>query len=66
MLTLKRVFSKVIPQSESQKRTNSLFQKFYLKCLTFTLATTTFPNELKKAEIRPVYKNDDPFDKTKL
>ena len=32
-----------------KKKTNLLYQKFYLKCLTFTLAITdnnTFPNGL--------------------
>ena len=40
ILTLKTLLSKVISQSESSKKTNSLFQKFYQKCLTFTLTIT--------------------------
>ena len=30
----------------------------------FYIDNNTFPNGLKKADIKPVYKNDDPSDKT--
>ena len=30
----------------------------------FYVDNDTFPNELKKADIKPVYEKDDPFDKT--
>ena len=30
----------------------------------FYIDNNTFPNTLKKADIKPVYKKDDPFDKT--
>ena len=30
----------------------------------FYIGNSTFPNGLKKADIKPVYKKDDPFDKT--
>ena len=48
MLTLKRLLSKVISQSESWKKTNPLFQKFYLKCLTLTLTITLFLMDLRR------------------
>ena len=30
----------------------------------FYIDNNTFPNGLKRADIEPVYKKDDPFDKT--
>ena len=52
---LENIFSKKATQKGDilvriqKKKTNLLYQKFYLKCLTFTLAITdnnTFPNGL--------------------
>ena len=44
------------------KKTNSHFQKFCLKYLTFTF--NILPNGLKKADIKPIYEKDEPLDKT--
>ena len=48
----------------SIKETKSIFSKVLSEIFNFYIDNNTFPNGLKKADIKPVYKKDDPFDKT--
>ena len=40
------------------------FSKVLSEIFNFYIGNNTFPNGLKKADCKPVYKKDDPFDKT--
>ena len=55
----------MISQSELQKKTNPLFSKVLSEIFNFYIDNNSFPNGLKKADIKLVYKKDDPVGKTK-
>ena len=46
------------------KENKFTFSKIFSGIFNFYIDNNTFPNGLKKADIKPVYKKDDPFDKT--
>ena len=46
------------------KESKFTFSKVLSEMFNFYSDNNTFPNGLKKADIKPVYKKDDPFDKT--
>ena len=46
------------------KENKFIFSKVLSEIFNFYIDNNTFPNGLKKADIYPVYKKDDPFDKT--
>ena len=46
------------------KENKFIFPKVLSEIFNFYIDNNTFPNGLKKADINPVYKKDDPFDKT--
>ena len=46
------------------KENKFTFSKILSEMFNFYIGNNTFPNGLKKADIKPVYKKDDPFDKT--
>ena len=46
------------------KENKFIFSKILSEMFNFYIDNNTFPNRLKKADIKPVYKKDDPFDKT--
>ena len=46
------------------KENKFIFSKVLSEIFNFYIDNNTFPNGLKKADIIPVYKKDDPFDKT--
>ena len=46
------------------KENKFTFSKVLSEIFNFYIDNNTFPNGLKKADIKPVYKKDDPFDKT--
>ena len=46
------------------KENKFTFSKVLSEIFNFYIDNNTFPNGLKKADIIPVYKKDDPFDKT--
>ena len=46
------------------KESKFTFSKILSEMFNFYIDNNTFPNGLKKADIKPVYKKDDPFDKT--
>ena len=46
------------------KESKFTFSKILSEMFNFYIDNSTFPNGLKKADIKPVYKKDDPFDKT--
>ena len=46
------------------KENKFTFSKVLSEISNFYIDNNTFPNALKKAGVKPVYKKDDPFDKT--
>ena len=46
------------------KENKLTFSKVLAEIFNFYIDSNNFPNGLKKADIKPVYKKDDPFDKT--
>ena len=46
------------------KENKFIFSKVLSEIFNFYIDNNTFPNDLKKADIIPIYKKDDPFDKT--
>ena len=46
------------------KENKFTFSKVLSQIFNFYIDNNTFPNALKKADIKPVYKKDDPFNKT--
>ena len=46
------------------KENNFTFSKVLSEVFNFYIDNNTFPNGLKKVDIKPVYKKDHPFDKT--
>ena len=46
------------------KENKFIFSKVLSEIFNFHIDSNTFPNGLKKADIIPIYKKDDPFDKT--
>ena len=46
------------------KENKFTFSKVLFEIFNFYIDNNTFPNGLKKADIKPVYKKEDPFDKT--
>ena len=46
------------------KENKFIFSKVLSEIFNFYIDNNTFPNGLKKADIIPIYKKDDPFDKT--
>ena len=61
-LTLKWLLSIVIPLRIT-KENKFTFSKILREIFNFYI-DNIFPNGLEKADIKPVYKKDDPFDKT--
>ena len=47
------------------KENKLTFSKILSEMFNFYIYNNTFPNGFKKADIKSVYKKDDPFDKTK-
>ena len=48
------------------KENKFTFSKILSEMFNFYIDNNTFSNGLKKTDIKPVYKKDDPFDKTNL
>ena len=46
------------------KENKFTFPKVLFEIFNFYIDSNTFPNGPKKADIKPIYKKDDPFDKT--
>ena len=46
------------------KENKFTFSKILSEMFNFYIDNNSFPNGLKKADIKPVYKRDDPFHKT--